>query len=59
MSSRHRHQNHHVSQDLPVIMPTNVSVDESQELLELYGDDYDDLESIFNRFKSSSVIVVF
>ena len=31
------------------MVPTNVSVDESQELSELYGDDYDDMESIFNR----------
>ena len=38
-----------VLQDLPVIVPTNVSVEESKELSELYGDDYDDLDSIFNR----------
>ncbi|KAL5246817.1 hypothetical protein ACHWQZ_G018871 [Mnemiopsis leidyi] len=36
-------------QDLPVIVPTNVSVDESHELSELYCDDYDEMESIFNR----------
>ena len=40
------------------MVPTNVSVDESQELSELYGDDYDDMESIFNRFVSLFVLII-